>query len=204
MRHLFGSFCSGTSFRHDVEMMKLYAARLEQESYERRGQMESQNETQSSGVGTASPHANTHVNVGTDGEGEGSRSDQNDVESDNHLTAPAGVVILREETSPTSETIAPPPAQDLQRSASPTDQARDEQEISLIDDTELPSALKDTSFSDAKRPASRTSHASKEHKHKRPKNWQIAYDAALGINGLTWADYGGIVSARPQVEEEEL
>ncbi|KAF2450597.1 hypothetical protein P171DRAFT_142500 [Karstenula rhodostoma CBS 690.94] len=143
MRYLFGPFCSGDTFRHDTEMVKMYEARLEQETYERRVQSESQNETQSSGGATASPHAKHPACSNIDG---------------------------------------------------------DEQNTTAITDlSEPPSLLHAT-----KRPASEAPSASKEHKHKKPKNWRIAYDAALGLNGLTWADYGGLVSARSQIEEEEL
>ncbi|KAL5389542.1 hypothetical protein DPSP01_002438 [Paraphaeosphaeria sporulosa] len=205
MRYLFGPFCSGDTFRHDTEMMKIYEARLEQESYERRVQSESQSETQSSRGGTASPHANHHTISKLDGEGEdeGVGSDGRTGDS-GAFRAPADVLVLHEDTAFVSETVAPPTGQERHRSASPADQAEGEQDTTVTDNLELPSTLQDTPFAAAKRPASEASNEPNEHKHKRLKNWRIAYEAALGLNGLTWADYGGLVSARPETEEEEL
>jgi hypothetical protein len=41
------------------------------------------------------------------------------------------------------------------------------------------------------------------HKRQRRTNRQLAYDAALGRNGLTWSDYGGLVSTRSKADEDE-
>ncbi|KAJ4358332.1 swr1 complex component [Didymosphaeria variabile] len=197
MRSLFGPFCSGHTFRHDNEMMKIYAARLEQENYERRMQSESQNQTQSSSAGTGSPRAVNPTIPNLNGEGAGAVSAEQDVDSANYFTAPADVLVLREETTPKASAT--------EKSTSPTKQLEDGQNTTTITDiSELPSVHNTTPATDTKRLDSETPSATNEHKRKRLKNWRIAYDAALGINGLTWADYGGLVSARMPDEEEEL
>jgi hypothetical protein len=201
MQHLFGPFCSSDIFRHDNDMMKIYEARLEQEAYERRMQSESQNETQSSGAGTGSPHAVHNAISNIDGSGSAGSEEQN-VDSGNYFTAPADVLLLRKDTA--AEAASEIPAQMQHRETLPTDQLEDGQDITITDHTGLSSAPNATPSTVVKRPASEAPSASSEQKHKRLKNWEIAYEAALGINGLTWADYGGLVSARPQTEEEEL
>jgi hypothetical protein len=202
MRHLFGPFCSGDVFRHDNDMMKIYEARLEQETYERRMQSESQNETQSSGAETDTPNAIPHTISNLDGGGRDAGPEEQDVDSGNYFTAPAHVLVLRKDTA--GEAASEIPAQVQHRDDLHTEQIGDEQDTAITDEPELLPAPNAMSSTVAKRPANEAPSPSSEPKHKRLKNWRIAYEAALGINGLTWADYGGLVSARPQTEEEEL
>lgn len=202
MRHLFGPFCSCDTFRHDTEMMKQYEARLEQETYERRVQSETQYETQSSGAGTTSPHANHHAIPRMDGEG--ARSGEHNVDSENYFAAPTDVLVLCEEAAPALGIQLTPPAQKQHHGPSPTDEIGDGQDTTVADDSELPAVLNAIPSAVTKRKATEAHSASNEYKRRRIKNWRIAYEAASGLNGLTWADYGDLVSARPLTEEEEL
>ena len=172
MRHLFEPFCSGDTFCHDNEMMKIYEARLEEESHERSTQDASQDETQSNGVaqGVELDHLDPDI------PNEGS-------------STPAECVI------------------DLEDFCTATTKAA---RIDTGMDTELrvpeafPPTSETTSSLQGKRSTKEALYTARQRRHKRLKNAKIAYEAALGINGLTWADLGGLVSARTNYEEEEL
>ncbi|KAF1974129.1 hypothetical protein BU23DRAFT_598496 [Bimuria novae-zelandiae CBS 107.79] len=99
MRYLFGNFCSGDTFRHDIEMMRIYEAGLEQESLERCVQDETQYDTQSSD--------------GLDIEGISAPLVEQETGFANYLTAPVDALDRRQNMSPESkaaEEPAPPGA----------------------------------------------------------------------------------------------
>lgn len=178
MRHLFGPFCSGDTFCHDKEMMKIYEARREKEPYERHTQDRSEGETQSNGAAQG-----TELDcsgLGIPGEGSNARPARpaerviNSGDS-NSCRVTAEAIATREETNtearvPEASAAAPEPSPNLE----------------------------------GKRSAKEPPHTAKVQRHKRLKSSRIAYQAALGMNGLTWADLGGLVSARSHHEEEEL
>lgn len=182
MRHLFGPFCSGDNFRHDIEMMKAYEARLEQETYDKQ---QSQHETQTGSDGLASPIVAKRSIPNDESAPEGGLEPASD--SAGYFTPRENIAIRKishNDDSATSEQSPLP-------------------KTSEVDLTPTPSAVPASgSRSEArKRAVSGTSIVDRAPKRKTTSMQQIAYDAALGID-LTWTDLGGLVSARTQTEQE--
>lgn len=206
MRHLFGPFCSGDAFQHDNEMMKIYEARLESASKDEYTQSESQVGTQSSN-GAGSTHSLNQTMPNSARNEVSAKMGEQHVDPEQYFTAPADDIVLLERTPSQAgvrEAEVTPSEQGCPQIASPAEELEDEQSTAINDLNELPSALNAAYPRVNKRSASETPSESKQHRRKRAKNSTIAYQAALGINGLTWADYGGLVSARHEDEEEEL
>ena len=176
MRFLFGPFCSGDDFRHDKEMMEIYEARLEQESLERRAQDDSQHETQLSDTANVIESDSSAAQLGSG-------------ELRVHCTEPKG----GSPSAPADVTMIQIQTETELQSQDPSTTF-----IELLPEQDL------TLVADSKRRVPGGTSPSRERKQKRLKNSHIAYQAALGLNGLTWADFGGLVSARTQYEEEEL
>ena len=204
MRYLFGPFCSEEIFRHDEEMMKIYEARMEQETLEMGLHDQSQFETQSSGEvhGTE-----THRRISKLAGGEaGACSVEEEANPGNYFTAPAEVLMAsgsnNQEKSIGGTTT--PAWQERDRESLPEQRPEDGQTTPLISVSELPLGLMSTPSITKNCPTTNTAVGSNTRKRKRQSNKQIAYDAALNLNGLSWADLGGLVSARIQRDEEEL
>lgn len=204
MRSLFGGgeLCSGETFRHDVEMMKTYDARIEKELQERREQ-ESQFETQSSGFGSEGPITvkrlkSDHSIPTLDDEGDAAELTYKEVDYTTLTDVALENMYSGDSALERSDVSA---EQQENRNASPITSTRDEQAATVVSDSELPSGL-NTAPTDAVRPS--IADTPRKHKRKRLSNARIAYYAAHGSNGLTWADMGGLVSARMEHEEEEL
>lgn len=176
MQFLFGPFCSGDTFRHDHEMMEMYEARLEQDSLERCAQDDSQHGTQRSDAADDVDLDSSTAKLGS-GDLRAHRAEPKVGSS----SAPADVTVVHMPIEPEAQIQDPP-----------------------TEFTKILPEQESTLAADGKRKAPEGSSPFRERKQKRLKNSDIAYRAALGLNGLTWTDLGGLVSARYQTEEEEL
>ncbi|KAJ4292654.1 hypothetical protein N0V90_009317 [Kalmusia sp. IMI 367209] len=204
MRYLFGPFCSGNTFRHDINMMKVYESRLEQETYEKRTREESQRETQSTSVSNRTPIAVKSPILEDDWGTETPLVEQGSNSAGYFTPAedapPRRKEVLSNIREGTASAIASVREQHF---IGPSRRLLEKkQNIRPTSASVLPPAYDTTASGSGKRLASEVPVTHKAQKRNLT-NMQIAYEAALGIN-LTWADYGGLVSARTEQEEQEL
>lgn len=207
MQSLFGEYCSGNAFRHDVEMMNLFEMRTRQQQRETRHHTETQHSTQTTDEdGSPSPKmvkrrrkldhtCPGHATVGTQAEvadgardgatGIGDSLTQNQASSLNNMQRSdqkRGNTSLRC-IKPTQSDEEIPSVLDLTVGFKSSIAAR------------VPAELKHVPSSPPLPPRPKT-------KSKRLTNRQIAYEAALGTV-LTWADLGGLSSTRTDKDRQE-
>jgi hypothetical protein len=196
MRHLFGAFCSEDIFRHDSEMMAIYEARLERESMAKQSR-DSQQETQgsqthsSSSISSKRPRLDSLPAAPTPIETE---EESAKFFTPTEIASPAQQRPFLENHGEVSMTSSIQPDSTILR---PTEQCKPI-DASI---TALPFAPSPMISPPAARPVIDTPTTYQLQK-RRMTHRQIAYEAALGIR-LTWADYGGLVSAKTRVECEE-
>ncbi|KAF1944625.1 hypothetical protein EJ02DRAFT_371044 [Clathrospora elynae] len=202
MRNLFGDLCSKNVFRHDAEMMKLYGVRLAFESRVKRDRPDTQRDSQTTEEETVSP-APKRIRL----EGASLESEQfvtSNATLDNPtrigrarvsstlpaLTAPTVAVLESVEHAPAVEAATGANTDDPPLVTPILIAATIASGPPIL--TVAPPSIKDTTI-----PSS--------HKGRRPKftNQQIAYQAAIGNCGLSWSDYGGLVSTRSKADQEE-
>lgn len=200
MRYLFGSFCSEDIFRHDADMMTPYETRLERESNRKRENEESQQETQSSGANTTSPLVAKWLKMDETHKA----LDPNEKEGSVEFFTPVDIAGQSRPASPRIEDAEIPMASSLQLQplTAPTSSPRFSRVPNFV--SASTPALPATNISAPSTPVSAVDAALNATIERKPQitNKQIAYEAALGL-GLTWADYGGLVSTRSKVDQED-
>jgi hypothetical protein len=183
MRNLFGDLCSGNIFRHDAVMMEMFETRVAFEDRQKRTRGESPIDTHMTADKTAGPIITQWAD-----EGPITPHASNDSASD-PPTEVASVHVPK--IIHTSET---PLEHSLRRQVAA--QGPEDQTIYFSSATEQEIA--------ASKPPSRIdAPAYASHKRQRRTNRQLAYDAAIGDNGLSWSDYGGLVSTRSKAIQDE-
>jgi hypothetical protein len=217
MRSLFGQYCSSDVFRHDAEMMDAYELRMQSEQGGKRGREDDGMETQRteesystaySPVKSKRARPNTPTVIVIDDD-----SDLLDKAAEPRSEASAAVNSQTRNKVPDVEVPAtsPPvysphtehqPSPSLSNAAVPTPvplPTPTSTSIPALAPMSNPQApLPSTSHSTSKPPGS-----SKHHRRLKMTNARIAYNAASGF-GLTWADYGGLVSTRRKEDREEV
>jgi hypothetical protein len=184
MRNLFGDLCAGDVFCHDAAMMCIYKARVDFEGQQKRSRAESPTDSQMTEDETASTTATKPA-------------DERPVilHASNDIASNTAVEVERELTSTILPTLETPPENSFRR----------RQVVTPGPDhvvTEPPSVTRQkTAASD--RPSGKDAPAPSPHKKRRRTNRQLAYDAAIGDNGLSWSDYGGLVSTRSKAAQDE-
>ncbi|RYN46184.1 hypothetical protein AA0118_g12626 [Alternaria tenuissima] len=174
MRNLFGDLCSADLFRHDTVMMEIFEARLASEGRQERYRGENQADTQMTDDGAHE----RHVILPT----------SNDLASS--TPTKSGSFGVRR-VLPTSET---PFAHGFRQEV--TDQTPEDQSIHFSSVAKQHTTASDSSSRiDLLAPSL--------HKRRRKTNRQLAYDAAIGADGLSWSDYGGLVSTRSRAVQDE-
>jgi hypothetical protein len=209
MRGLFGDLCCRDIFRHDTEMSTSYEVRLALEKREKRSRQESQDDTQTTEDEMISPIAPKR-----------SRSDETptvrtsmSLESkaivtpnatlDGAMYNPTRIGRFQVSDAPNAPKIAvlePPKRNPVREAAIETPKSK---AVPLV-----PISISTFIMTGTPVPTAASSNAATPSCHKgrrTPKltNRQIAYQAAIGINGLSWSDYGGLISTRSKADREE-
>ena len=174
MRNLFGDLCSADLFRHDTIMMEIFEARLAFEGRQKRYRGENQADTQMTDDGA---HERDVI-----------LPTSNDLASSTP-TKSGNFGVPR--VLPTSETPFAHSSRQEVANQTPEDQSIHFSSV----------AKQHTTASDS---SSRIDLlAPSLHKRRRKTNRQLAYDAAIGADGLSWSDYGGLVSTRSRAVQDE-
>jgi hypothetical protein len=201
MRNLFGNFCSANVFRHDSEMIEEYELRLERERNGKRdAETQASNGEDEEAVSPVTPKrpklldALVMLASGDESQAVG-------------FVTPAQSPARREDVQATSI-----PGSEVPASSPPADAGeallfpQGIQEITY-QPRSVPNRLTGglTPSISASTPLSTSAASSRQSRERRIKrrNKDIAYDAALGF-GLTWADFGGLVSTRMRKDQDEL
>jgi hypothetical protein len=206
MYSLFGKCYNASTFRHDVEMNKLYEARVQQQN-EQRVREDTPDSTQAT-----NEYPCTSPAIVSD-----SRLDENDP-GNAEATVPSEILdrakhkAINDAITPIrvdSSSTAPSREPSLQQWKSKDSLQASSEGSSLPLAPELVAEerrimLPASAVPDSKTPISSSVSAIPKAKNKRRKltNRQLAYEAAIGTH-LTWSDYGGLSSTRPQKEREE-
>ncbi|KAF2737157.1 hypothetical protein EJ04DRAFT_488540 [Polyplosphaeria fusca] len=221
MRHLFGEYCSGDTFRHDSDMMEAYEARLKSQHADKRGRETSR--TQSQDSTEPSPRKNRCLNVSTlgalasrDGERVSDKGIPFSRGFDRTISVPLPTPGLFEKawgkspksnrkhmtTSPTLDEAG------RERSSTPPTVAQGSRVVPKHDTIQPSSAGgPGTTSREGINPTpsgfwpSRSTTTAESMSSRR--NRELAYKAASGL-GLTWADYGGLVCTRKKEDREEM
>jgi hypothetical protein len=212
MRGLFGDLCCHDIFRHDTEMTKSYEARLALENREKRSRQESQDETQTTEDEMVSPIAPKRTRsdgtptVRTSISLESKAIVTPNATLDGAMDTPTRigrVQVLGALPTPNAPIVAvlePPKRGPVREAAIETPKSK---AVPLIP---VSVSAADMSGTPVLTAASSNAATPSSHKgQKRPKvtNRQIAYQAAIGINFLSWSDYGGLISTRSKADREE-
>ncbi|KAF2707264.1 hypothetical protein K504DRAFT_492776 [Pleomassaria siparia CBS 279.74] len=223
MQPLFGSFCSSHIFRHDAEMMDMYEAREERTLKGKRPRQPSQEPLQTSEVHDAAfgvlatpkpPCPPNKTTVASTFEDEIDEIDEAEFYAPRETLVPTSRLVVKGKvhvpvTSPplddprthSSPNTTPPP-QPPKPSPKPSSNSAPLSSPPHHPTHATPSITMHPSTTTI---PSTCTNQNKTESRPRLNNKAIAYQAALGI-GLTWADYGGLVSARRNSDtyEEEL
>jgi hypothetical protein len=207
MRALFGNICCRDIFRHDTEMTKLYEASLALEKRAKRSRQETQDDTQTTEYEMMSPIAPKRTrSEGTPKVLEFEALVTPSATLNGAMGTPTktrGVQVSSTLPTPTAPRVAvlEPPKQDpVRKVAIETPKSK---AITLTSVSVSAAIMSGPPVSTA---ASLTKSAPSSHKgRRRPKltNRQIAYQAVIGNYGLSWSDYGGLVSTRSKADREE-
>jgi hypothetical protein len=186
MRNLFGDLCAGDVFCHDAAMMGMYETRVVFEGQQKRSRAESPTGTQTtedemSSTTTTKPGDEKPVLLYVS----------------NDSTLNKQTEVGRALTSKNLPTIEAPPEH--------TEHSLRREVVTQGPDylvTKPPSVTRqNTAAFDP--PSGKDAPAPSAHKKRRRTNRQLAYDAAIGDNGLSWSDYGGLVSTRSKATQDE-
>jgi hypothetical protein len=188
MQSLFGDLCLGKRFRHDDEMMKIYEAGVAVEGRQKRSREESPTDTQMTEDETASPTANNPA------------GEEPVTYTSNGLASNTPTKLGELKVPSIPSTSGTPLPHSLHREVATQSPRTDTiyfsskfgQEAAASD---FPSGI------DAPAPISQ-----KRQRTTKRTNRQLAYDAAIGENGLSWSDFGGLESTRSKDihDEQEL
>jgi hypothetical protein len=216
MQNLFGDLCSEQRFRHDVEMMQLYTSRMQRHLQAKRGSEEREIETQTTDEQllhsqmpakrvresevSVSDHAESATPNGTLDDVRGQMTGVEGVPAMHDPTLAALQSHRHEEEPSFHGSSTPSPSLNV---SSHTPSA--ELPLPLCVQASLPQHGSTTSAplkiaTPSSPPRSIT--ADTKMRRKKITNRQIAYEAAIGSQ-LTWADYGGLTSARRREDREE-
>ncbi|KAF2751399.1 hypothetical protein M011DRAFT_395301 [Sporormia fimetaria CBS 119925] len=199
MRSLFGEHCSASIFRHDAEMMETYELRLQREK--NKHEVDTQRTEEEVDVESPVPAkrarempTGSHSQHGAEHASMSGQEAREDITLIAHVEPPIQSPAVEYQSMAAQERPVSPPSvvrQENDRHSGPT--------VSFDPHPAPSTSVINSSARDISPP--RRSRGEKN--RKRRTNQQIAYDAALGF-GLTWADYGGLVSTRRDEEEVEL
>jgi hypothetical protein len=206
MQSLFGQHCSASTFRHDVEMMKMYEARIHHQQKDKRGREDTPEDTQTSDeqmlaspavikrVRTPEVHGSDTHCIATPHDIPSSTS----IGSDGVAQPPES----KETTTSWHSTKSQPITDHESLKTAEQSEQHGTQSINVRAPPILPTSVarSDTATT---RPLDFVSHGPSP--KKKLTNRQLAYEAAIGAC-LTWADYGGLTStmSREEREEQEL
>jgi hypothetical protein len=203
MQSLFGQYCSTTTFRHDIEMVELYGAKVRQRR-DKRGHEDTQEDSQTTNEKPlASPAVQAFANVGLAQEEFATPSEvlehakNMSIEVKQTSNTDDALIAIQVQRTKTldSTPVADPPEHSGPESLKPT--------LSPIARTpatpSFPSSVQPW-LTAPNLPSTPTFSTAK--KTKRLTNRQLAYEAAIGAS-LTWADFGGLTSTRSHKEREE-
>ncbi|KAI4604653.1 hypothetical protein J4E80_010976 [Alternaria sp. BMP 0032] len=183
MRNLFGSLCSGELFSHDAVMMELYKARVDYEGRQKRGREESPTNTQMTGDETASPPVTKLV-------------------MEEAVALPTSYHAFPK-TPTATDTIQPSTLPSTSENP-PRNSRRNQMAVQSPDHTVIDSSSAPKRKTRASNTPSRMEPpVPSPHKKQRITHRQLAYDAALGKNGLSWSDLGGLVSTQSKKTQDE-
>jgi hypothetical protein len=208
MQSLFGQYCGASTFRHDVEMMAMYEARIHYQQKDQRGREDTQEDTQTTveqmlaspadvkRVLTSEKHHPETQYFATPYQIPGSMS----IESDGGAELPGSkdTALAASWHSTKSQPI-------MDREPLLIAE-RLEQHVTHSISVEGPANLSMSVVQpDTATALPLDSASSKTSPKKKWTNRQLAYEAAIGAC-LTWADYGGLTStmSRDEREEQEL
>lgn len=179
---LFGEYCSSQVFRHDAEMMPIFSARKRNDDTQKRDRSESQHATQSettSNITFPSVARPKVAKLAVEG------SEELHEAETNNLQASKGDMEIVTGGYPAIDAIS---------AVSPEP---------VAEDTRVEDPLSSTTSSPHPRPPTEKTSPWPERKRKLT-NTHLAYHAAIGTY-LTWADFGGLESARnSEAREEEI
>jgi hypothetical protein len=209
MRGLFGDLCCRDVFRHDLEMTKLYEARLAVEIKEKRARQETRDDTQTTEDEMMSPVAPKRTRSE---ETPIARMTMKSLESDAFARPNATLdgamdiptKIGRAQASgllptPTAPTVAVLEHDSVSKTAIDTLKLGAVPFVPvLVSTTVLDPPLSTKASSNVGTPSSH-----KGQRRAKFTNRRIAYQAAIGNHGLSWSDYGGLVSTRSKADREE-
>jgi hypothetical protein len=208
MQSLFGQYCSASTFRHDVEMMEMYEARIHYQQKDKRGREDTQEDTQntdeqmlaSPAVVKRAPTPEKHhpetQSFATPYQIHGSMSIESDGVAD--LSGSKDTALAASWHSTKSQPITNrEPLSTAERF-----EQHSTQSLSMEGPANLSISVVQPDTATAMPLGSASSKTSPK---KKWTNRQLAYEAAIGAC-LTWADYGGLTStmSRDEREEQEL
>jgi hypothetical protein len=197
MRSLFGHFCSENHFRHDDEMKDAYEYRLERERNECRDGETQVSRAESEVDHIESPVARKRRRLGTDAVTDGS---QHPDETATELS-PLRSIIYESTIIDSEGATSPSLSFRIENSPSP----RPHQGHALQSSKEgIPDNQAGVETPSPITPPTGTSASSsttlQERRIWRYNKW-LAFNAVLGV-GLTWEDFGGLVSTRKSEQDE--
>ncbi|PVH94753.1 hypothetical protein DM02DRAFT_675983 [Periconia macrospinosa] len=195
MRNLFGSYCSGETFRHDAEMMSVYEARIEKQANFRRTR-ETQSSTQDSEAQRATPpkQKKQRTDAMETVESAEPEPDSDTFHTPIQLPLASTAMVGEAKVSDAAQSpISPSPNPDGSNGM-PTS-------ATAMPISSFPAAAP---LKEPIDPKPSTSKISEQDQHNRTRefNRYLAYEAALGLR-LTWTDYGGLVSTRRKEDQAE-
>ncbi|CAO2658095.1 Nn.00g073550.m01.CDS01 [Neocucurbitaria sp. VM-36] len=213
MRELFGTLCSRHIFRHDAEMMDLYETNLANRG-ERKQQEETQKDTQATDEGlNASLVGSKSLRVENTAQLSAEELESHDFVTQRmtmngakeNITQTRRVESLRAYTTSIATDLNPlTTAPSLQTPAARIVLEKELPEPTSAETVSLSSLAPSTSKSSASGAMDeRPSPNGRKRKRQRFTNRAIAYQAAIGTHGLTWSDYGGLISTRSKADQEE-
>jgi len=207
MRNLFRDFCCDDIFRHDAEMTMAYEVRQETERNHKRERPRSQSDTDASGDNACSPDLLKRIHL------EEALSTKSNEDVWNMVTQSMAPDHTRDEFTESgkinkdmlSGSASTEMLEHLECTSMPWDFVTSDRPNSTL------ASAATESVSDSARLFNKpncdegpTSRPRLHEGNKRPKltHQELAYNAAIGC-GLTWDDYGGLVSTRCKADQEE-
>lgn len=203
MRTLFASYCSADIFRHDSEMMEAFRSRMSREVH---GKRAAGTQASIEDQGDDSPVTRKRICLSPEPKVPSSPRYRGDA---TQFVTPVGSPAQDRPINPVEASkvglLLPPPTQ-LISTTQPSPIATLQPDIySNPRPSSKPACGTPTASSTVMSAATKLSTRPPRSVHEQKpkmKNRQIAYNAALGF-GLTWADYGGLVSTKTQGADDE-